>query len=94
MAVGLQKTGKRILGHPRKKEVTRLLTTDQISTTREVASQVKVVVTAEAHSSLCTACTMEMILTIAQKTTQYSSNPRERWSKTPTSLHNNLYLEK
>jgi hypothetical protein len=50
----------------------------------------------EAHlySSLHTAGPMAVIPTTAQKTALYSLNPRERWSKTPTSFYNNHRLEK
>jgi hypothetical protein len=74
-------------GCPRKKGARGASTIDQTSTTREEACQAAV--TAEAHSSLCTACTTTTTPTIAQETTQYSFNPRERWSKTLASVCNN-----
>jgi hypothetical protein len=49
---------------------------------------------AEAHSSLRTACTMSTTPTTAQKIAQYSYNPKEKWTKTVTSLHHNPHPEK
>jgi hypothetical protein len=79
MAVGLQKTGKRILGHLYKKEARGPLITDQISTAKEGACQAEATVAAEAHThtSLHTACTTVAKLTISQKTAPYSSNPKK-----------------
>jgi hypothetical protein len=85
MVVGLRKIGKRISGHPRKKEARRPLTIGQTSITREGACQAL----AEARSSIYTTRTMAATTTIAQKIAQYSSNPRGRWSNTPTRLSNN-----
>jgi hypothetical protein len=69
MPTGFWKTRKRILGHPCKKGVRRLLTKEQATTTKEGACQAEAEVMAEAHSSLRTACTMTMIPTTSQKIT-------------------------
>jgi hypothetical protein len=83
------KTGKRILGHSHKKRVKGLSTIEQASTTKEEACQPRAEVTVEAHSSHHTTCTTTMISTTTQKTAQYSSTPKERWSKTTTNLGHN-----
>jgi hypothetical protein len=94
MVVSLWKTRKRIFSHPHKKGVRRPSTTGQTSIAREGARQAEVVAEIYSYSSLCTACTMTVIPITAQKIVRYSSNPRQRWSKTPTSLHNNHHPEK
>jgi hypothetical protein len=73
-----------------------LSTTNQISITREGACQAESAVTVEArtHSKLYNVCTMVMTPTITQKIAPSSSNPKERWSRTPSSPHNNHCLEK
>jgi hypothetical protein len=65
MVPGLQKTRKRILGHPRKKGAIGPSTTEQTSTTKEEACQAEDEAMAKIHSSLHTACTMAMISTTA-----------------------------
>jgi hypothetical protein len=67
MAGDPKKIGKRISGHPRKKGVRGPSTTGQTNTTRDGASQAKVVIMVVAHLSLRTACTMTTIPTTAQK---------------------------
>jgi hypothetical protein len=96
MVVSLRRIGKRILDHLRSKEAKEPLSKGQISITTEGACKAEAVVMAEAptHSSLCTACTMAVKPTIAQKTAPSSSSPKERWSKIPTSLYNNHCLER
>jgi hypothetical protein len=68
-AAGLHRIGKRILGHPHKKEVREPLTIEQTSTTKKGggACQVEAEVTVKAHSTLRIACTMAMTPTTAQK---------------------------
>jgi hypothetical protein len=94
--VGLRKTGKRILGHSRKKGVRGTSIIGQSSITREGACQDEAMVMAEAHthSSLHTVCIMAMIPITAQKTVPYSLNLKERWSKTPRSSRNSHHPEK
>jgi hypothetical protein len=94
MVARLQKTRKRILGHPRKKGARGPLTTEQTSTTKEEASQAEDVAVAETHSSLSNVCTMAMIPTTTRKIAPYSSNPKRRWSKVATNLCINPHPEK
>jgi hypothetical protein len=90
-AVDLRKTGKGILAHPYKREAKGPSTTDQTNTIREGACQAEAVVMADTHThiSLRTACTAVAKPAIAEKTAPYSSNPKEKWSKTPSNLHTN-----
>jgi hypothetical protein len=74
--------------------VRELSITKQITTTKEGACQAGAEVTAEAHSSLCTICAMAVTQTIAQRIVQSSYNPKQKWSKTTTSLHDNPHLGK
>jgi hypothetical protein len=69
VAAGLRRIGKRILGHPHKKEVREPLTIEQTSTTKkgEGACQVEAEVIVKAHSNLRIACTMAMTPTTTQK---------------------------
>jgi hypothetical protein len=69
MAADLQRIGKRILDHLRKKEVSGLSITDQVSTVRKGACQAEATVVAEACtlSSLCIVCTTIVKPTITQK---------------------------
>jgi hypothetical protein len=89
MVVGFRKTGKRILDHPCKKGARGPSITYQTNTIKEEACRAEATVMVEAHLSLRTACTTTMTPTIAQKSAQFSLNPREKWSKNPTSLRNN-----
>jgi hypothetical protein len=96
MVVSLWKTEKRILGHLHKKEVRGPSSTGQTSTIRDGVCQAKAAVEAEthAHKSFHTVCTMAVTPTTAQKIAPYSLSPKERWSKTPSSLRNNHHPEK
>jgi hypothetical protein len=74
MVVGHQNTGKRTLGHLRKKDIREPSTRGLASTVSEVAHQAEVVVVAEilSHISLSTACIMTVKPTTTLKTTPYS----------------------
>jgi hypothetical protein len=60
MVVDHQETGRRILGHPRKKGSGEHPIIEETITTKEGAHQARAKVTVEAHSSLHTVCTLEM----------------------------------
>jgi hypothetical protein len=72
MFVGLQKIGKRILRHLRKRERREPLIIEQITIPKEWACQDRAEIAAEAHSSLCIACIMATTQTIAEKTAHFS----------------------
>jgi hypothetical protein len=72
MAVGHHRIGRRTLGHLRKKEVSELLTRDQISTVSEVARQAEVTAVAHSQTSLHIACIMKVIPTTARKIPPFS----------------------
>jgi hypothetical protein len=90
MAVDLRRIGKGILVHLYNKETKDPLSKDETTIIIEGACQ------AEVHtlSNLYTACFTTVKPTIAQKIAPSSSSPKERWSKTPASLHSNHHLEK
>jgi hypothetical protein len=96
MVVSLQRIGKRILDHLRKKEATEILSKGQTNITREGVHQAEAVVAVETHihSGLRTTCTTTVKPTITQKTAPYYLSPKERWSKTPINLRNNHHPEK
>jgi hypothetical protein len=83
-------------GPPPQEKARGALTTHQISTAWEGACQAKAAITVEAHtlSSLRIACTMVVKSSITQKIVPFSSSPKEKWSKTPSSLCNNHQPEK
>jgi hypothetical protein len=96
MATGHQRIGKRNLGHLRKNETQEPLIKGLLSTTKEAAHQIVAVATAEAHthSDLRISCSLIVNPTIAQKIAPYSSSPREKWTRSPTNLHNKRHPEK
>jgi hypothetical protein len=93
---GDQKIGKRTLDHLRKKGIIQPSTRGLLITITKATHQAEATVMTEArtHLGLCTACFMAAKPTTAQKIAPYSSNLKERWSKTLSSLHSNHHLEK
>jgi hypothetical protein len=91
IVAGHQRTAKRILDHLCKKGTMQLSVRGPLITVIEMATRAEATVTGEdrTHSSLCIACFMVAKPTTAQKVALYSSSLKERWSKTPNSLHNN-----
>jgi hypothetical protein len=96
IVAGHLRTGKRILDHLHKKGTMQLSTRGPLITVSEVAHRAEATVAVEArtHSGLRTACFRAAKPTTTQKIAPYSSSLKERWSKTPNSLHNNHHLEK
>jgi hypothetical protein len=78
-------------GTPPQERNQRAFDLGQINRVSEAAHQAKATAGVVVHSrtSLRTSCITAMKSTTVQKTTPYSSNPKERWSKTPSSPHNN-----
>jgi hypothetical protein len=79
MVAGHQRTRRRILGYPHKKETRGPPIIDSFSTIREVVHQIMVVVMAEAptHSDLHVACSTIAKPIIAPKTAPYSSSQKK-----------------
>jgi hypothetical protein len=94
MVTGPQRTGRRILGHLRKKETQRPLIRDSLSTIREAVHQTVATVEAHTHSDLHTICSTAVRPAIAPKIAPYSSSPREKWTRDRTTHRHNQHPEK
>jgi hypothetical protein len=92
--VGHQRIGRRILGHLHKKETWGSPIKDTLSTIKEVSYQIMVAITVGAltYSYLHTVCFMVARPIITQNIAPYSSSPKEKWTKNPTSLHSKTVL--